>query len=180
VVALLSCFPAVDAAGVFVLVWACFSAVSAFRAVGANIVVYTTILGHVSVPLAFVAPADCYVVPDFARVPGTGRDFVSFCFAPSVLSFSGICGERVSVFLFGLSGFKGCRTTLAFAVGGVSPCDGILGLLSPSTYLLARSESKSGVVLFSPSRFYLCVFAYQCLSLAAYCYFLPDFNCDLL
>jgi hypothetical protein len=90
---------------------------------------------------------------------GTGRDSVSFCFAPSVLSFSGVCGERASEFLFGLRGFKGCRTILAFAVGGVSPCDGILGLfLSHSTYRLARSESKSGGVLFSPSRFYLCVF----------------------
>jgi hypothetical protein len=87
VVALLSCFLAVDAAGVFVLVWARFGAVSAFRAVGANIIAYATILGHVSVPLAFVVPADRYVVPDFACVPeyenfapGQFFSYLGWCF----------------------------------------------------------------------------------------------------
>jgi hypothetical protein len=55
---------------VFILVWTLFGAVSAFGAVGANIVAYATILGHVPTPLAFVASADRYVVSDFARVPG--------------------------------------------------------------------------------------------------------------
>jgi hypothetical protein len=69
VVALFPCLLGVYAAGMVVLVWTLFGAVSASGAMGADIVTYAAIFCHVPVSLAFVASADRDVVPDFTRVP---------------------------------------------------------------------------------------------------------------
>jgi hypothetical protein len=69
VVAIFSCFLAIHAAGVIVLIWALSGVVPTFCAVRANFIINTAIFCHMLVALAFVASTYHYKIPHFASVP---------------------------------------------------------------------------------------------------------------
>jgi hypothetical protein len=82
VIALFPCLLTIYATGMVVLVWALFGAVSAFGAMGANIVVYAAVFCYMSIASAFVTSAVRDVIPYFARVSGdvyiAFKQFVSY------------------------------------------------------------------------------------------------------
>jgi hypothetical protein len=69
VISLLSSFPAVHAAGVFVFASAFFRAVPTFCTVRADFVIDAAVFCYMSVALAFVATAYGDKVADLARIP---------------------------------------------------------------------------------------------------------------